>query len=393
MAVGVTPGVTRCDCTWRLYFAHRSQPQVHAIHPSVQQEAQIRDVEVLRSISTNYCRFNGYRPLVSPNIDSEALLRRPVVEFGRQLNTALCSGLGITMELSQDPVLLATAPAVDVPRGTRRGECLYLGHWGLDRKPFDNTLDLSFFYASTIHTEALQKILYSVTEQRGCALLTGEYGCGKTALVNQVVHSVDHSEYDIAVINFPIFTGDEFLREVLFQFGTEIEGGSVLKLFHQAGAFFLKHFDEGRRSVLIIDEAQLISETSVYEQLRLLMNLQTENSFLVSMLLVGQPELGEQLTNHPQMDSRIGVRSHLGPFEVAGTAGYIRHRLRAGGGDGYLFTDEACARVHQVTGGTPRRINNLADLCLLKGAQDRLNAIDRALVDRVSDEDLVTRVG
>jgi len=146
---------------------------------------------------------------------------------------------------------------------------LYLNYWGLIQKPFENTLDSSFFYASKMHTGALQRVLYALTEQKGCVLLSGEYGCGKTALVRMVVESLtsgDYADGDIALINFPLFTGDELMRKVLFQFGIEGVNGSRLDMFHRVGAMLFERLLEGRKNLLVIDEAQLISEPDVQIQ-------------------------------------------------------------------------------------------------------------------------------
>jgi type II secretory pathway predicted ATPase ExeA len=262
---------------------------------------------------------------------------------------------------------------------------LYLGYWGLALKPFENTPDSNFFYASSMHAAALDRVLYAVTEQKGCVLLTGDYGCGKTALVRRAIDSLSKDLYDVAMLNFPLFTSDEFMREVLFQFGVDdpIEG-SHLSLFHRVGGMLYERFSQGRKNLLVIDEAQLISDPDVYEQLRLTLNLQFEDRFLVDIMLVGQPELRDTIGQFPHMDSRIGVRCHLEGFDRDDTIAYIRHRLRIAGADRELFTPGALQVIHELTRGTPRRINSICDMCLFDGANLAVRVVDESIARKAS---------
>ncbi len=216
---------------------------------------------------------------------------------------------------------------------------LYLEYWGLKEKPFENTPDPKFFYSSRMHTEALGRILYALTNNKGCVLLTGEYGCGKTALVRKVIEALDPDLYELALINYPIFSSNEFLREVLFQYGADTAPGTKLELFHRLSAFGYENLRKEIQNILVIDEAQLIEDPEIFEQIRLLLNLQLEDKGLISILLVGQPELRERVMTYPQLDQRIGVRYHIHYFAHDDVIGYIRHRLRIAG-----VTRESCSR-------------------------------------------------
>ena len=262
---------------------------------------------------------------------------------------------------------------------------MYLEYWGFQEKPFENTPDPRFFYSSKMHTEALSRILYALSNNKGCALLTGEYGCGKTTLVRKVIEALDPEIYELALINYPIFSSSEFLREVLFQYGADTTSGSKLDLFHRASAFGFDNLKKGKQNVLVIDEAQLIEDPEIFEQIRLLLNLQLEDRGLFSIFLVGQPELRERIMTYPQLDQRIAVRYHVHYFGHDDVVAYIRHRVRIarGGETGELFTDEAYAAVTRTSHGVPRRINNICDLCLLDGMQLNLERIDESIVKKV----------
>ncbi len=260
---------------------------------------------------------------------------------------------------------------------------MYLEYWGLREKPFENTPDPKFFYSSKMHSEALTRILYALTNGKGCVMLTGEYGCGKTALVRKVIEALDPDTFDLALINYPIFSSSEFLREVLFQFGVEAKPGTRLELFHRASAFGYENVQKGKQNVLVIDEAQLIEDAEIFEQLRLLLNLQLEDKGLVSIFLVGQPELRERVMAYPQLDQRIGIRYHLHYFAYEDMVAYIRHRLAVAGATREYFTPAAYAAIMRASHGVPRRINNICDLCLLDGSDSRCEIIDEAIVKKI----------
>ena len=234
-----------------------------------------------------------------------------------------------------------------------------------------------------MHTEALSRILYAVTNNKGCVLLTGEYGCGKTALVRKVIEALDPDQYDLALINYPIFSSNEFLREVLFQYGADTTAGTKLELFHRMSAFGYENLKKGRQNVLVIDEAQLIEDSEIYEQIRLLLNLQLEDKGLVSVFLVGQPELRERIMTYPQLDQRVSVRYHIHYFGQDDVMAYIRHRLRISGANRELFTAEAYNLIARMSHGVPRRVNNVCDLCLLDGSTNRAEMIDEAIVKKI----------
>ena len=260
------------------------------------------------------------------------------------------------------------------------GGTVYLEHWGLREKPFENTPDPRFFYSSEMHAEGLSRILYAITNNKGCALLTGEYGCGKTALVRKAVESLSPDKYELALLNYPIFSSAEFLSEALFQFGADTSPGSKLELFHRIAGFGFENLKRGKQNILMIDEAQLIEDSDIFEQMRLLLNLQLEDHGLITLFLVGQPELRESIMMYPQLDQRVSVRFHLHYFAEDDVVAYIRHRLRIAGGTRDIFTPDAFRLIAKISHGVPRRINNICDLSLLGGLMSRVQLIDEGVV-------------
>ena len=178
---------------------------------------------------------------------------------------------------------------------------MYLEYWGLKEKPFENTPDPKFLYLSGEHRECLKRMLYAISDHKGCALLTGEYGRGKTVLVRTVVDSLDPNQYDLSLINYPIFAPGEFLREIMLQFGVETTPGSRLELFHQVSQYAFENVKKGKQNLIVIDEAQLIEDAQVFDEIRLLLNVQLEDRFLNTVFIVGQPELRERIMQYPQL--------------------------------------------------------------------------------------------
>lgn len=256
-------------------------------------------------------------------------------------------------------------------------------YWGLKEKPFENTPDSKYLYLSAEHREGLRRLLYAISDRKGCAMLTGEYGCGKTLLVRTIVNSLDPNQYELALINYPIFAAGEFLREILLQYGASTSSGSRLDIFNQISGLVFENIQKGKQNLVIIDEAQLIEDPHVFEEIRLLLNMQMEDRFLTHIFLVGQPELRERILQYPQLDQRIGVKFHLHRFGHEETIAYIRHRLKVAGRTEETFTPEIYYLIFKISYGVPRRINNLCDLCLLQGYQMQTREITEEVIKAV----------
>lgn len=253
---------------------------------------------------------------------------------------------------------------------------MYVEYWGLKEKPFENTPDQRFLYPSENHKEGLRRLMYAIENEKGCAMLSGEYGCGKTVLVRAVVSSLDLNQYDVALINYPFFDRLSFLKEVCHQFGRDPDDKSRVELFRELSQFFFDNVAQGKRNLLVIDEAQIIEDPQVYEEIRLLLNIQLQDRFLVNVLLVGQPELREKIMLYPQLDQRIAIKWHLHRFDLENTENYVRHRLKVAGATREIFTEEALYLIHRIANGVPRRINNVADLCLMEAARREMKMVD-----------------
>ena len=257
---------------------------------------------------------------------------------------------------------------------------MYEEYWGLKEPPFDNSPNPKFLYLSPEHEEALLRLMYAVRQRKGCGMLTGEYGCGKTTLSRALIQRLEAERYEIGLLTNPSWTAVEFLSEILYQLGVETEDKTKPELLHRLNDAFFRNYRAGRDSVIIVDEAQLIADDGVFEELRLLMNFQTDDRFLVTILLIGSPELTQRVRRLKHLDQRIAIRYHLNTLDDRHTANYIAHRLKMAGQEKPIFTEAAVKLVFDFTRGTPREINNLCDIALLVGYSKKASEIDDKIV-------------
>jgi general secretion pathway protein A len=263
---------------------------------------------------------------------------------------------------------------------------MYEAYWQLSESPFDNSPNPKFLYLSPEHEEALVRLVYTVRHRKGCGMLTGEYGCGKTTLSRALIQRLEAERYEIGLLTNPSWTAIDFLREVLWQLGLETTETGKAQLLHAVNDLFFRNFREGRDTVVIVDEAQLIDDDAVFEELRLLMNFQTDDRFLVTILLIGSPELAATVRRLRHLDQRITIRYHLNTLDYGHTVNYIAHRLKMAGRTMPIFTDEAIKLIFDFTRGTPREINNLCDVALLVGYTKRAPEIgDRIIAQVIKD--------
>jgi general secretion pathway protein A len=243
---------------------------------------------------------------------------------------------------------------------------MYLSHFGLTHQPFAITPDPRFLYLSERYREALAHLLYGVGAGGGFVLLTGEVGTGKTTLCRGLLEQLP-ADVDAALVINPSLGADELIDAICDELGVaRPAAGSGKARVDQLNRHLLAVHASGRRSVLIIDEAQLLGPEAL-EQVRLLTNLETHTDKLLQVILIGQPELRSLLARPGlrQLAQRITARYHLEPLTRAEVDAYIDHRLRLAGADGSLFERRAKGCIQRASRGIPRLINSICDRALL----------------------------
>jgi len=264
---------------------------------------------------------------------------------------------------------------------------MYENFYGLREKPFNLTPDPRFLYLSKKHKEAFAHLLYGIRNRSGFVEITGEVGTGKTTICRTLLEQIG-PEVEIAFIFNPYLSATELLRVVNDDFGMKSSAVTKKELIDELNRHLLEQRKQGKNCVLLIDEAQNLS-TPVLEQIRLLSNLETDTEKLLQIILVGQPELKENLATPElrQLDQRITARYHLKPLDNDEMVHYIAHRLTKAGGRGKVrFTRGALKTIYKYSGGTPRLINSVCDRALLIGYTQEKKQINAAIIKRAARE-------
>lgn len=264
---------------------------------------------------------------------------------------------------------------------------MYTAFYGLREKPFALSPDPRFLYLAASHREALAHLLYGIEQGEGFISVTGEVGTGKTTLCRTLLERLE-GDIELAFLFNPSKSALELLQSICAEFGLPAEGLARRSLMSQLNKFLLEQKERGRRVLLIIDEAQTLSENTL-EQVRLLSNLETSREKLIQILLLGQPELDRKLDERGlrQLRQRISVRWKLEPLSAEETVAYVRHRIAFAAGEPRdLFSEVALRDVHRRTGGIPRLVNQLCDRALLAGYATRAAQIGPALIRAAARE-------
>jgi len=276
---------------------------------------------------------------------------------------------------------------------------MYEQYWNLKEKPFQNTPDPNYLYLSPQHEDALMKLTYVVAQNLGCGMLTGVFGCGKTLLSRVILKNMGEDKFRVAMVNNPLVTEpSEMIRAIVRSLSpqalpdkkTELLVDPLLEKLEEV---LIENIRDGKENLVVIDEAHTIDDMKVFEQLRMILNFQMEDRFLLTLLLIGQPELVQKIDALKPLSQRIPIRCHLGPLTEEQVNEYVQSRLTraidGSAGEDSIKPGFDAAAVHAViehTGGIPRKINTLCDLVLLSGFAKKKKIIDTELIHSVIKE-------
>ncbi|MDF1577919.1 MAG: AAA family ATPase [Desulfurivibrionaceae bacterium] len=265
---------------------------------------------------------------------------------------------------------------------------MYSKHFNLNENPFSIAPDPRYLYMSSKHQEALAHLMYGLKTDGGFVLLTGEVGTGKTTVCRCLLEQLP-ADLNVAFVLNPKLTATELLATVCDELGIDYPPGqnSIKEQVDNINRYLLDAHAAGRKTVLIIDEAQNLAP-EVLEQIRLLTNLETDQRKLLQIVMLGQPELRDQLARPElrQLAQRITARYHLGPLGRREVAPYINHRLGVAGYHKKLFPDKVVNRIYRLTKGIPRLINVLCDRTLLGTYVEGREQVDQPTLRKAARE-------
>lgn len=265
---------------------------------------------------------------------------------------------------------------------------MYNAYFGFKESPFSIAPDPRYLYMTEQHREALAHLVYGLNSEGGCILLTGEVGTGKTTVCRCLLEQIPEKS-NIALVFNPKVTATELLETICDELHIEYPQGenSVKTYIDRINDFLLQANAAGQKTVLIIDEAQNM-ENAVLEQLRLLTNLETNQRKLLQIIILGQPELLEILSqeNMRQLAQRITARFHLNPLSRNELKAYISHRLAVAGSNVQLFDEKTIKRLFQLSHGIPRLINIICDRALLGAYVENKTSVDTETLNNAAKE-------
>ncbi|MFC7459459.1 ExeA family protein [Hydrogenophaga defluvii] len=260
---------------------------------------------------------------------------------------------------------------------------MYEAHYGLTEKPFSIQPDPDFLYLGRRHALAFTMLQYGIQNRSGFTVICGDIGCGKTTLIRHLLNTLGQ-ELTVGLVYNTHPDIADLLEWIMLSFGQPFDGLSPVARYEAFQRFLIAEYAAGRRTVLIVDEAQNLNAGAL-EALRMLSNINADKDQLLQVILVGQPQLRDLLKKPElqQFAQRVGVDFFIPPLTPTEVVDYVQHRLQVAGGEQPLFTTEALARIAEVTGGVPRSINVLCDMALVYGFGGDQPIVDLPLVNQV----------
>ena len=262
----------------------------------------------------------------------------------------------------------------------------YLEHFGLTEEPFSNAPVSRFYFESPQHQQALVRLTHAVSRMRGLSVLVGDIGAGKTTLARRLLDALPEEEYEAAlfVIIHSGVTASWLLRRIALQLGVENPAQEKLALLSQLYQRLVQIHEQGRKAVVLIDEAQMLETRELMEEFRGLLNLEVPERKLISFVFFGLPEIERNLRLDPPLAQRVAMRYRLEPLNAEATRSYVEHRIQTAGGGHNPFTPAAIEVLHRVSGGSPRIINTLCDNALFEAYLAGATSVDAPSIEEIA---------
>src|SRR5579859_1795540 len=262
----------------------------------------------------------------------------------------------------------------------------YEHFFGLKEQAFSNAPDSRFYYESSQHAEAMIRMLHAVDTMKGLTVMVGDIGAGKTLLARKALEKLEQdSQYEatLLVIVHSEITAEWILKKIAHQLGVENPGETKGQVISQLYERLMKIYESGKKAVVLIDEANMLQKKEIFEEFRGLLNLEVPGRKLVSIVLLGLPELEQYLSLDPPLLQRVATKFFIKSLTRETTERYIRHRLNVAGCDRDIFSQTAYQRIFEYTKGIPRLINTICDNAMLEGYLLKREVIDVDVIEQV----------
>ncbi len=265
----------------------------------------------------------------------------------------------------------------------------YEAFYSLKEQPFSNAPDSRFFYESEQHSEAMVRIMHAIDTMKGLTVMLGDSGTGKTILarkVNERLYNDPQYHAALLVIIHGEVTPDWFLRKIATQFDIEKPGEDKKTVFTQLAEKLQQTHEAGKKAVLLVDEANMLQNKAIFEEMRGLLNLEVPGKKLLSFVLIGLPDLEDHIKMDPPLAQRVALRFSLKYLTMPSTVAYISHRMRVAGSQKDIFTQDALVEIFHYSKGIPRLINTICDNALLEGYLTRRTQLDANIIHTVTQD-------
>lgn len=262
----------------------------------------------------------------------------------------------------------------------------YLDFYKLKEEPFSSAPDIKFYYNSAQHSKALVRLMYAIDSMKGLALLIGDIGTGKTTLARRMLDSLPEEEYESAllVIIHSGITADWLLKKIALQLGIAEPSDNKITLLSQLYERLNELYEQHKKAVVLIDEAQMLKTKEMMEEFRGLLNLEAPDRKLITFVFFGLPEIEENLLLDSPLAQRVALKYRLESLNYESTEAYIKHRLGLAGNKDEIFTLDALEKIHRYSKGIPRMINIISSNALFEGFLVKAKVIDGKIIDSVA---------
>lgn len=264
----------------------------------------------------------------------------------------------------------------------------YADHFNLEHEPFSNAPSDRFYFNSEQHDQALVRLMYAVDSDKGLAVLIGGVGTGKTTLARRMLDNLDVDRYEssLLVMIHSAVTPVWILSRIALQLGVKNPDSDPLSILKQLYERLLQIHQQGRKAVVLIDEAQMLQSRELMEEFRGLLNLEIPGKKLLNVVFFGLAELEQTMKLDEPLAQRIAVKYTLRPLSAEATHRYISHRLRVAGSQDQLFESAAIDSIHSYSGGVPRLINTLADNAMFESYLRHEKRVNHSIVESVATD-------